>query len=88
MPLYPSNSRLGATTFKSDVTPAPHFLTSLAVLFVFWMKTASDVTLEPMSVTSLNKNEIKDYLLVQDTIYIDGAVFLLLLNRKQYDARP
>ena len=43
------------------MTPAPHFLTSLAVLFVFWMKTASDVTLEPMFFTSLNKNEIKDY---------------------------
>jgi len=46
---------------KSDVTPAPHFLTSLTVLDDFWIKTASDVTLEPMSITSLNKNEIKDY---------------------------
>ena len=46
---------------KRDVTPAPHFLTSLAILAYFWMKTASDVTLEPISVTSLNKNGITCY---------------------------
>ena len=52
---------VGASASKRDVTPAPHFITSLAVLAVFWMKTASDVTLEPISVTSLNNNGIKCY---------------------------
>ena len=46
---------------KSDVTPTPHFLTSLTGSDDFWIKTASDVTPEPISVTSLNKNGIKDY---------------------------
>ena len=47
-------------SFNRDVTPEPHFLTSPAVLVVFWMKTANDVTLEPIFVTSLSKKGIKD----------------------------
>ena len=40
------------------MTPAPHFITSQTVLELFRRKTAYDVTQEPLSVTSLDKNGI------------------------------
>ncbi|MBO4475922.1 MAG: hypothetical protein J5737_04290 [Bacteroidales bacterium] len=43
---------------KRDVNPAPRFITSQTVLELFRRKTAYDVTLEPLSVTSPDKNRI------------------------------
>ena len=45
----------------SDVTETPHFLTSLAIISLRSLKTAGDVTLEAISVTSPCKNGINQW---------------------------